>query len=74
MLGKELRQDKGEEIMLKAFYAGKNVKCENCGKTIRDKIITICSLAKQEEIVLCVDCFLGMNAEKVEKNTPYKAV
>jgi len=45
----------------------KSVKCENCGKIITDKVITICSLEKMEELKLCVNCFLGLTAEKVGK-------
>jgi recombinational DNA repair protein RecR len=49
---------------LKALES-ENVKCENCGKVIKDKIITLCSLSKETEISLCVNCFLGISAQKV---------
>jgi len=53
---------------MKKFLAleNENVKCENCGKIIRDKTITLLSTTYEEEINLCVNCFLGMTAQKIE--------
>jgi len=43
-----------------------NVKCENCGKIIIDKVITLSSTTYEREINLCVNCFIGMTAQKLE--------
>jgi len=50
--------------MFKALKSEK-VFCECCGKELVENIITIVSLARSEELILCVNCFNGMTAQKI---------
>lgn len=39
--------------------------CENCGKELTEDYITILTITRSEEIILCDNCFIGMTAQKI---------
>ena len=48
---------------LKALNSEK-IFCENCKKEITERSVTIVSLARKEEVILCVKCLHGLQAKK----------
>lgn len=48
-----------------AELTNEETKCDCCHEVIKDKTITISSFTLGKEINLCVNCFMGMTAEKL---------
>lgn len=73
MYGKAGAANKKEEKVgeLKTFISaddfeeGKKFYCEKCGKELTTGIIHIVSLARKEELILCVNCFNTANSKTI---------